>query len=470
MLNNLLLLTDSYKVSHHVQYPPGTEYLYSYWESRGGLYPETVFFGLQYFLEKYVARQITKADIDYAEARFKKHFGSDAVFNREGWLGILYNHNGHLPLRIRAVPEGTVVPTRNVMLTVENTDPAVPWLTNYMETLLCQLWYPTTVATISREIKKLIGRYLEETGDLNGLPFKLHDFGFRGVSSVESAALGGAAHLVNFMGTDTMAALELAYDVYDEEMAGFSIPAAEHSTITSWGRENEYEAFRNMIRHFGGQGTEGGGLYAVVSDSYNIFNACKAWGGELLQEVRDAPNMLVVRPDSGTPHVVVVQVVETLDEGFGHVVNDKGYKVLNGVRVIQGDGVNPDEIGRILEALKVRGWSADNIAFGMGGALLQKLNRDTQRFAFKAAHIRGTYGERDVYKEPVTDQDKRSKRGRMRLVRNDNGTLETVPANHWISKPDVLRTVYEDGHILVTDTLAQVRDRAAVKSFTTHTF
>jgi len=404
-------------------------------------------------------------EVDYAEKRFNLHFGNGQVFNRAGWEHIVEVHGGFLPVLIKTVPEGTIVPTRNVMMTVENTDPAVPWLTNYLETLLCQLWYPTTVATISREIKKDIGWYLNETGDLAGLPFKLHDFGFRGVSSVESAMIGGGAHLVNFMGTDTMAALEFAHDYYGEPMAGFSIPAAEHSTITAWGEQNEYEAFRNMIEHYGGKGTEGGGLYAVVSDSYNIFKACKAWGSELLEEVREAPNMLVVRPDSGTPHVVVVQVVETLDEGFGHTVNDKGYKVLDGVRVIQGDGVNPEEIHRILEALRVRGWSADNIAFGMGGALLQKLNRDTQKFAFKACHISGTYGERDVFKSPVTDQGKRSKRGRLRLIRNEDGTLETVQSNHWTEKPDVLRPVFKDGEILIDDTFAEIRKRADVTAY-----
>ena len=459
---NRILLTDSYKVSHHVQYPPGTEYLYSYWESRGGLYPETVFFGIQYFLKEYLSKPITMEEVDYAEKRFNLHFGSGQVFNRKGWEHIVNVHGGFLPVLIETVPEGPLVPIRNVMMTVENTDPAVPWLTNYLETILCQLWYPTTVATISREIKKDIGWYLNETGDIAGLPFKLHDFGFRGVSSVESAMIGGGAHLVNFMGTDTIAALEFANEYYGEPMAGFSIPAAEHSTITAWGEENEYEAFRNMIDHYGGKGTEGGGLYAVVSDSYNIFDACRAWGGELLEAVREAPNMLVVRPDSGTPHVVVVQVIETLDEGFGHIVNDKGYKVLDGVRVIQGDGVNPEEIHRILEALRVRGWSADNIAFGMGGALLQKLNRDTQQFAFKAAQVSGTYGDRDVFKSPVTDQAKRSKRGRLRLVHSDDGTLETVPAHHWVSRPDVLRPVFRDGEILVDDTFAEIRKRAAV--------
>ena len=457
---NRILTSDSYKVSHHKQYPPGTEYLYSYWESRGGLHPETVFFGLQYLLQSYFATPITRAEIDYAEKRIEQHLGP-GLFNRPGWDHILNKHGGYLPLRIKAVPEGTVVPVSNVMMTVENTDPVVPWLTNYKETLLCQLWYPTTVATISREIKKDINQFLVETGDPAGLPFKLHDFGFRGVSSVESAGIGGAAHLVNFMGTDTMQALEVAYNHYDEPMAGFSIPAAEHSTLTSWGRENEYEAFRNMVEQFGGHGGDGSGLYAVVSDSFDIIKACEAWGGELLQVVRDAPNMLVVRPDSGVPRVIVRQVIETLDKGFGHTVNDKGYKVLNGVRVIQGDGVNPEEIHAILEVLKVLGWSADNIAFGMGGALLQGMNRDTQRFAFKASQIRGTYGERDVFKQPVTDTGKNSKRGRLRLVDLD-GHICTIAEHEGSDEDDLLQTVYEDGVILNHTTFAEVRERAAI--------
>jgi nicotinamide phosphoribosyltransferase len=414
---------------------------------------------------KYLLEPISRREIDYAAMRFAAHFGRDDLFNQEGWQHILEKHGGRLPVRIKAVPEGMVVPTRNVMMTVENTDPKVPWLTNYLETLLCQLWYPTTVATISREIKKNIGHYLQETGDLAGLPFKLHDFGFRGVSSVESAAIGGAAHLINFMGTDTMEAFEFALQYYGEEMAGFSIPASEHSTITAWGEENEYEAFRNMIRQYGGKGTEGGGLYACVSDSFNIFKACEAWGGELLQEVREAPNMLVVRPDSGEPHVVVVQVLETLEKGFGSTVNQKGYKVLDGVRVIQGDGVNPEEIHRVLEAMRVRGFSTDNIAFGMGGALLQKLNRDTQKFAFKASHVSGTFGHRDVFKAPVTDQGKRSKRGRLRLVRNYEGVLETVSAHQLVEKPNELRTVYENGQLIGTDSFAEIRKRAEVTSF-----
>lgn len=457
-LKNKIILTDSYKVSHYKQYPPKTTNLYSYWESRGGLFPETVMMGMTYYLDQYMSVPITLADIDHAEKRFAKHFGDASLFNRAGWERIVNVHGGHLPIRIKAVREGTVVPTRNVLMTIENLDPELPWLTNYVETLMSMLWFPTTVATLSRAINRLIKRYLTETGDPTGLPFKLHDFGFRGTSSVESAAIGGCAHLVNFMGTDTMAALEVATEIYGEEMAGYSIPAAEHSTITAWGQEFEAEAYLNMIEQFGHGGS---GLYAVVSDSYNIFNACKhIWGEQLKQKVLDAPNILVVRPDSGEPHVVVVQVVETLGEAFGFKVNDKGFKVLNKVRVIQGDGIDLDEIGLILEALKVRGWSADNVAFGMGGALLQKLNRDTQKFAFKAASITVDGEERGVFKSPVTDNGKRSKKGRMRLIQR-NGTFETVPANHWYQEDDQLITVFENGKILEHPTFKEIRERAA---------
>lgn len=449
---SLAARSDSYKYSHAPQVPPDTTGIYSYMESRGGLFPETVWFGLNYYLKEYLSRPVTMADIDYAEERITKHMGP-GVFNRKGWERIVNVHNGYLPVKIKAVPEGTVVPTRNVLMTIENTDPELPWVTNFVETLLLKTWYPTTVATLSREIKKLIKKYLEETGDVAGLPFKLHDFGYRGVSSEESAAIGGMSHLVNFKGTDTVLALEAALIYYGEDMAGFSIPAAEHSTITAWGEEFEYEAYENMIKQFGN-----GALYAVVSDSYNIYNACEnIWGTMLKEKVLAAPGVLVVRPDSGVPHEVVRQITEILGNKFGYTVNEKGYKVLNKVRVIQGDGINLEEIGRILEALKIRGWSADNVAFGMGGALLQQVNRDTQKFAIKASSMVRNGKIRDVYKSPVTDNGKRSKRGRLKLV-NNGGVLETTSA----SEPgkDILELVWENGKLLVDPTLEEIRNRA----------
>lgn len=452
-LNNLLLNTDSYKSSHYKQYPPGTTGVFSYIESRGGKYPATVFFGLQAFLKEYLSKPITQEMIDEADAFWKIH---GEPFNREGWEYILTKHNGMLPVIIRAVPEGTVVPVSNVLVTIENTDPQCYWLTSYLETaLLRAVWYPTTVATQSWSIKQLIKAALEETGDPSGLPFKLHDFGARGVSSLESASLGGMAHLVNFMGTDTVSGALAAMKYYNtNEMPGFSIPAAEHSTITSWGgREGEVDAYRNMLKQY----AKPGAIVAVVSDSYDIYNAAdNIWGKQLKQEVIDSGATIVIRPDSGEPAVVVEKVARLLDENFGSVINSKGYKVLNNVRIIQGDGINETSIRSILFALKNSGFSADNIAFGMGGMLLQGLNRDTQKFAMKASAMEINGKWRDVHKDPITDPGKRSKSGRLELYKKLDVGYVTARAAH--GAPDgQLVTVYLDGKIIKEWTFAEVR-------------
>lgn len=441
-LKNILLLTDSYKVSHHKQYPPGTETVYSYFESRGGDFPETVFFGLQYFLGEYLAGSVVSpAKIEAAERLFARHFPGGSFFHRAGWQHIIDTHQGRLPIRIKAVPEGSVVPTGNVLMTIENTDPACYWLTNYLETLLVQVWYPCTVATQSRAMKQIIGAALRATGSIAQLPYKLHDFGFRGVSSVETAGLGGAAHLVNFQGTDNLAGILCAQEHYGAEMPGISIPAAEHSTLTSWGRDHESDAYRNMLHQFPT------GFVAVVSDSYDVFHACRSiWGGELKADVLARDGTLVVRPDSGDPPSVVVQVLEILGERFGTTTNAQGFRVLDPhVRVIQGDGVDREMLVKILDAVRTARWSADNIAFGSGGGLLQKLNRDTCRYAFKcsAATVDGI--ERDVFKQPATDQGKRSKRGRLKLI-VDGGRYQTVRESER-SEPDRLQEVFLDGEL-----------------------
>lgn len=466
-LDNLLLNTDSYKASHWLQYPPNTDATFFYIESRGGLYDRTVFFGLQAILKEYLAKPISHADVDEARDLFAAH---GEPFNEAGWRYIVDTHGGLLPVRIRAVPEGSVVPTHQALVTIESTDPMAYWVPSYIETLLLRLWYPVTVATISWHAKQTIRQFLERTSDdpEGQLPFKLHDFGARGVSSAESAALGGAAHLVNFMGTDTVSGLMAAKAYYHEPMAGFSIPAAEHSTITSWGRENEADAYRNMLRQF----AKPGAIVAVVSDSYDIFHAIREhWGKTLKQEVIDSGATVVIRPDSGDPVAVVHQCLELLDEAFGHTVNSKGYKVLNYVRVIQGDGINPNSIRAILERVTSAGYATDNVAFGMGGALLQQLNRDTQKFALKCSAARVDGKWIDVYKDPVTDHGKTSKRGRMTLLKHrEYGTYKTVslPADAAslaeVEKPlgfdDALVTVWENGHIGNDWTFADVRARA----------
>jgi len=455
-----VLNTDSYKASHWLQYPPGTTHVFSYIESRGGLHEHTLFFGLQYILKEYFTKTVTADDVALAAEVCAAH---GVPFNRDGWMHVVNVHEGRLPVRIRAVPEGTRVPVQNVLATIENTDPVCAWLTSFLETALLRVWYPTTVATNSWATRQLIARALERTGDSAGLPFKLHDFGARGVSSLESALLGGMAHLVNFQGTDTMSALLGARVYYGEPMAGFSIPAAEHSTITAWGRDGEADAYRNMLRLF----AKPGSLVAVVSDSYDLDHAVNAlWGGELKQAVIDSGATVVIRPDSGEPTAIVLKTVQSLDKAYGSDVNAKGYKVLRHVRVIQGDGITRESIGSILAALEAHRYSADNVAFGQGGALLQQVNRDTQRFAMKCSAVQVDGQWRDVYKDPATDPAKRSKAGRLTLLRKGSAfaTVRLDSPAHaeqlesgW---REALRTVFEDGRLLIDDTFAQVRERA----------
>jgi nicotinamide phosphoribosyltransferase len=441
------------------QYPAGTTGVYSYIESRGGQYDRTLMFGLQAFIKEYLLDPITQADIDVADEILTAH---GEPFNREGWQYILDKHEGYLPLVIRAVPEGTVVPVSNVLATVENTDPECFWLTTYLETaVLRAVWYGTTVATQSYTIKQVIAEYLEKTGDPTAIDFKLHDFGARGVSSMESAGIGGAAHLVNFMGSDTITGVLYAREYYNAGIAGFSIPAAEHSTITSWGREGEVDAYRNMLKQFGREGS----ILAVVSDSYDIYNAAeKLWGEELRDEVVASGATVVIRPDSGDPVVVNRKLIEILGAKFGYTTNAKGFKVLNNVRLIQGDGVNELSIRSILGAFMAMGWSADNIAFGMGGALLQIVNRDTQRFAMKCSSIQINGVWQDVVKDPVTDSGKRSKGGRVKLWTNSGGEFAsgvTAPTG-WSDKgvggwTEAMKTVYMNGALFNEIDFATVR-------------
>lgn len=460
-LSNPILDTDSYKLSHFLQYPPGTRAVSAYVEARsGGEIDHVLFFGLQMFLADHLSRRVTPADIEAAEEIAAAH---GLPFNRAGWELVVKRHGGRLPLKIEALAEGTIVPTGIPLVQVRTTDPDLFWLATYVETaMLRAIWYPSTVATISHGVKQTIRAALAKSAEADVaaavLPFRLHDFGARGTTSREQAGIGGLAHLVNFMGTDTLTALLYARRFYDEPMAGYSIPAAEHSTITAWGEAGEVDAFRNMIRRFGGPGK----LVAVVSDSYDIHRAVEQhWGTTLREEVRAMGGTVVVRPDSGDPTVVPIDVVEALGAAYGFTTNAKGYKVLaKDVRVIQGDGVNPVSIRVILERLLAKGWSAENIAFGMGGALLQKVNRDTLRFAMKANARQDAEGRwHDLAKSPATDRSKASKAGRLAVYR-EGGRYRWCRRDDLGHRENLLKPVWRDGELLHRTTLAEVRARA----------
>jgi nicotinamide phosphoribosyltransferase len=468
---NLILLADAYKYAHHKFYYPGTTQIYSYLESRGGMFDETIFFGLQYFLKEYLqGPAFTQQDLDEADGFLQQVFGRDDVFDKSKFQYILDKYNGHLPVKIKAVAEGTAVPTSNVLMTIENTDPECYWLTNFLETLLMQVWYPCTVATLSNQIRKVVTQFYSETatdGAEAGIDFVLNDFGFRGVSSVESAKIGGAAHLINFSGSDNLAGSGMAINYYDaQNVYGLSIPATEHSICTLLGRDGELEIFKHVLRSFPT------GTIACVSDSFNIFKACREyWGGELKEEILNRQGTLVIRPDSGDPIMTLVEIFKILFETFGYTTNNKGYKVLpQQVRVIQGDGVNYAEIINIYNALKTNGISAENLVLGMGGALLQKVDRDTQKFALKCSSAVINGQEVAVEKSPtemdaqgnITPSFKKSKGGRLKLVKI-NGIFKTVNEQEHLKLADELHTVFENGELINTITFEQVKANANAK-------
>ena len=463
---SIILNTDSYKTSHFLAIPENVEYISSYIESRGGQFKNVLFFGLQAFIKEYLTKPITADDILFAKSFYKAH---GVPFNEQGWQYILEQYNGYLPIRISAAKEGQIIPTHNVLVTIENTDPKCAWLPQYVETaILRAVWFGTSVATLSHNIKRVIYNSLvktadpDESGSYSQVWFKLHDFGSRGVSSFESAMLGDMAHLVSFMGTDTVSGVLGASEYYDADMAGFSIPATEHGVSTIYGPgEGEVEYANAVYDKFSAES----GIFAIVSDTYNVSNFVEnVIGTALYSKIVNGKTMVVVRPDSGDPEQVVIMCLELLEKKFGTTINSKGYKVLNGIRLIQGDGVNIHSIQAILANMELRGYSADNIAFGAGGSLLQGLNRDTLKFAQKASWVKFSDGSsKGIYKDPATDPGKRSKAGRLTLLKS-NLTGEYFTGDTSVEYDsefeNQMSVVFENGILLKNYTFDEVRKTA----------
>ena len=469
-LTSPIIGTDSYKVSHYNQTPPGIGITRSYLAARKlskrfqalhdlafgkGKVPEVVaFMAAQAILPAVLRRPITRHDIAEADEVFGLHFGRTDLFNRADWERILNKHGGFMPIDIRIVPEGTRVPVGNILMAMENTDPELPWVTNYVETRLSRIWHPVAVATQSYYMRRIIMNWLEKNGTPEEIDYKLHDFAYRGVEAEESAAIGGLAHLLSFMGTDTLAAVMLARAKYGCKMAGHSIPAAEHSTITSWGRDGESHAYQNILTKYPT------GLVAVVSDSWDIYEACeKIWGEMLREQILAREGRLVIRPDSGNPVEVILRCLNILKNRFGAELNHKGKLVLHPkIRLIWGDGIRGQHIDEIYQSMDNMGWSSDNVGFGMGGGLLQDVNRDDIGSAIKASEVQFRDGRiRGVYKNPVTDRGKQSQSGNLTLYR-DGSHLYTADRSLRIH-PDVMIPAYQDGWMVVSDSLDVIRDR-----------
>lgn len=456
--DNPILNTDSYKLSHHLQYPPDTTGLNAFIEARGqSMWPDVVFFGLQMFLKDVLQRAVTRRDVTEAEEVATLH---GLPFNREGWLRIVSRFGGYLPVRIEALPEGMLVRRGVPVVQVTSTDPETAWIATWLDTaLLRAVWYPSTVASNARKMRDKLLPYYEKTTDPDrvAIETRLHDFGARGATSREQASIGGVAHLLYFNRTDTLSALVTARNAYGAPMAGTSLPASEHSTMTAWGQSRETEAFRMMIQTFARYGA-----VSVVSDSYDLANAVsETWGKALKDDVTGAGATVIIRPDSGDPIDTPVQVVAQLAYAFGTHLNTRGYKVIDhGVRVMQADGIGPQDMDMILGRMEAMGFAADNIYFGTGSTLIQKVNRDSYGFTMKASARQTADGRwTDMSRRAANMRDKPTKAGRLAVV-EDLGELTACRLEDVGRRHNHLVPVWQDGNLMVDWRLDDIRERA----------
>lgn len=473
-MSNLLLQTDVYKFAHKDQYPPGTNKVYSYLESRGsredGL-NYTVFFGLQFYLKRYLNKPVTHADVDEFEEVADGILGPGVVplhqFRKLADLG-------YLPLKIKAVPEGTVCPLRNALMTITNTHDDFAWLVNYVETLLMKLWLPITVASNSYRFRRMFNGFADRTvGNRAHVPYQIHDFGYRGCGSEESAAIAGAAHLLSFLGTDTTAAVCFLRKYYNaatcKRPIGLSVPASEHSVMCAWNDKNEdVQAIKNMLDVYPT------GIVSIVSDTYNLWKTIRDYYcGRFKERIMARDGKVVIRPDSGDPPNIICGdpagdhreerfgVIRLLDEGFGSQVNGRGFRELDPhIGCIYGDAIFYQRAQEILSRLAGMGYASNNIVFGSGGLLLNSWSRDTLKMAIKATYCEVNGEPRPIEKDPVTDHGKRSKKGLLQLERYDTELgvgYRTFTCTPEAEEFGVLEDVYVDGEIVRTQDLDHVR-------------
>jgi nicotinamide phosphoribosyltransferase len=420
MKRNLLVATDSYKINHWNQYVPGLERIYSYFEPRvGSEYQEIVWMGIIPYLKEYGfdGKCFSEADIKEAAEICDEHFGVPGYFNEEGWRYILETYGGKLPLRIYALPAGTIVEPGTPCMAIESTDDRVPWLTNYVESILLHCWGMTTVATISYDIYKTIKKWCDLTGETVS-PFHLNDFGVRGCTSLQSAMLQGVGHLAIFQGTDNLPAIRFIKNNYpDHPMAGYSVIAAEHSTITSRGRDRECDAYRYIIEKSDKKYNVHGNKFLTISlvcDSYDYKYAVKQYFCQDLKDlVLNRNGKIVVRPDSDYPPTATITVLKMLWDAYGGTINDKGYKVLDPhIGIIFADHICADMINKICNELVKEKFAINNVIYGSGGKLLQCMTRDTINAAMKLSEL--TFEGRAI-SVCKTTPGKESKAGRFDL-------------------------------------------------------
>lgn len=490
---NPLTAIDFYKADHRRQYPSGTEYVYSNFTPRSsrlapvleGFDDRVVFIGLQGYIKRVLIdswnRRFFQKNKSDVIARYKERMdnalGVDAV--PVDHLEALHDL-GYLPLRIKALPEGSRVNIKVPMFTVVNTLPEFYWLTNYIETSIsAEVWKPCTTATIAYEYKRLLTEYAIRTGaPLEFVPLQGHDFSFRGMSGRMDAAQSGIGHLSAFIGTDTVAAIDYAEDYYNADgVIGVSVPATEHSVMCMGTRQGEIETFKRLINELYPTG-----IVSIVSDTWDFWQVITDYTVQLKEDILSRKEnslglaKVVFRPDSGDPVKVICGdpqaepgspqfkgAVECLWEIFGGTETSEGYKVLNErVGLIYGDSITLDRAKAILEGMEAKGFASNNIVFGIGSYTYQHLTRDNFGFAMKATWGQVNGEARQIFKDPLTDKgEKKSAKGLIRVERSDDGFSLFDQQTSEQEQGGVLQTVFEDGELIRETDLEQIRERLA---------
>lgn len=479
---NPLLLTDGYKTDHRRQYPDNTTLVYSNWtprKSRIEGVEEVVFFGLQYFIKKYIIEEFECSFFSQPKeqviARYARRINNYLGENNVGTAHIAALHDlGYIPMVFKALPEGSAVPMRVPMFTMYNTLPEFFWLTNYFETLLSAVvWLPCTSATLAKRYRNLLDAYAKETSSVpEFVNWQGHDFSMRGMGGIDAAVTSAAAHLLSFTGTDTIPAIDFLEDYYnansDTELVGGSVAATEHSVMCMGTTEGEFETFRRLICDIYPKG-----IVSIVSDTWDLWKVLTDYLPRLKDTIANREGKVVIRPDSGDPVDILCGnpngttqadqkgVVELLWDIFGGAVNSKGYKeLIPQIGAIYGDSINIDRATRICERLKQKGFASTNVVLGIGSYTYQYNTRDTFGFAMKA-----TYGEvngegREIFKDPVTDDGtKKSAKGLIKIVK-ENNTYTLVDQVTWNEeKTGELKEVFRDGKLLIDQTLSEIRER-----------
>lgn len=482
-----LMLTDVYKLGHKVVYElaGNTENVYSNWTNRGSRIPgveHVVHFGLQAFLAKLEDwfAPFFAADEDEVASLYEERLTQILGPNNIGSVHIRALHRkGFLPLTFSAVPEGTRVPLRVPSFTFENTDPEFFWLTNYLETVIsAEVWQPSTSATIAHEFRRVLEAGAARTGgDLAAVNWQGHDFSFRGMSSVETAAASGAGHLLSFNGTDSLPSLDWIEQFYGggEYVAG-SVAATEHSVMcTGAAVFGEQELFSRLIDLYPA------GIFSVVSDTFNLWDVMTDFLPAMKDRIMARDGKMVIRPDSGDPADILCGttswpnigktpadrgVVELLWDEFGGTINEAGYKVLDPhVGAIYGDSINRERAQNIIDRLATKGFASTNVVFGVGSFTYQYNTRDTFMSAVKATWALVDGVGYDLQKDPITDSGmKKSARGRLAVFPDEHGELYLVEqATAEQEAASALQPVWADGVFIKKQTFAEVREVLGTK-------